>query len=177
MTNDDIVLLFEYDRWANKRIFDAVAALAPEEFVRELGGGFRSVRDALLHIVASEWGWLTYWKEPSPGAESLPALWDRCDTLFHSDAFPNFAAVQRKWADVEKEQAEFIKQLTEEVLARPIPLHKTHVALGHLMYHLANHSTYHRGQIALMLRQLHAEPPVTDFDEFLVERRGAAAHR
>lgn len=175
MTRDDIQLLFEYDRWANGRIFDAVAALTPEQFVRELGGGFRSVRDALLHIVASEWGWLTYGKEPSPRAESLPDLWDRCDALFHSDGFPDFTTVQRKWTEVEKEQTEFGKQLTEEALVRPIPFLKTHVPLAHLMYHLANHSTYHRGQIALMLRQLHIPPPVTDFDEFLAERQSAAA--
>ena len=170
MNNDDIQLLFEYDRWANRRIFDAVAALNLEQFLRELGGGFRSVRDALLHIVASEWGWLTYWKEPSLRAESLPDLWDRCDALFHSDHFPDLTAVRRKWAEVENEQAEFMKQLTEEALVRPIPLLKAQVPLAHLMYHLANHSTYHRGQIAFMLRQLHATPPVTDFDEFLAER-------
>jgi uncharacterized damage-inducible protein DinB len=39
------------------------------------------------------------------------------------------------------------------------------------MQHVANHSTYHRGQIALMMRQLDAEPPATDFHVFLVEGR------
>jgi len=39
-----------------------------------------------------------------------------------------------------------------------------------LMQHLANHSTYHRGQVALMMRQLHAEPLATDFHVFLVVR-------
>jgi len=31
------------------------------------------------------------------------------------------------------------------------------------MQHLANHSTYHRGQISLMMRQLAAAPVATDF--------------
>jgi uncharacterized damage-inducible protein DinB len=39
------------------------------------------------------------------------------------------------------------------------------------MQHLANHSTYHRGQVALMMRQLAAEPLATDFHVFLVEGR------
>jgi uncharacterized damage-inducible protein DinB len=43
--------------------------------------------------------------------------------------------------------------------------------LAHLMQHLANHSTYHRGQIALMMRQLNVEPLATDFHVFLVEGR------
>jgi uncharacterized damage-inducible protein DinB len=38
------------------------------------------------------------------------------------------------------------------------------------MQHLANHSTYHRGQLSLMLRQLNAKPLATDFAEFLLER-------
>jgi uncharacterized damage-inducible protein DinB len=46
------------------------------------------------------------------------------------------------------------------------------------MQHLANHSTYHRGQVALMMRQLDAEPLATDFHLFLVEgrREGAPAY-
>jgi hypothetical protein len=42
------------------------------------------------------------------------------------------------------------------------------------MQHLANHSTYHRGQLAAMMRQLEAEPLATDFHVFLVEGRREA---
>ncbi len=35
----------------------------------------------------------------------------------------------------------------------------------------ATHSTYHRGQVALMMRQLNAEPLAMDFHVFLVEGR------
>lgn len=43
------------------------------------------------------------------------------------------------------------------------------VKLVHLMQHVMNHSTYHRGQLAWMLRQLGTEPRATDFHVFLVE--------
>jgi uncharacterized damage-inducible protein DinB len=43
------------------------------------------------------------------------------------------------------------------------------------MLHLANHSTYHRGQVALMMRQLASEPAATDFHVFLVEARHGGA--
>jgi len=39
------------------------------------------------------------------------------------------------------------------------------------MQHLANHSTYHRGQLALMMQQLGAKPMPTDFALFLLEGR------
>lgn len=51
MNRDDIRLLFEYDRWANDRVLRAAAGLSGEQFTRELGGSFRSVRDALVHII------------------------------------------------------------------------------------------------------------------------------
>ena len=59
-----------------------------------------------MHIIASEWGWLRYWKEPSPTAAFLTDLWIRCDALFHPQAFPSVAAVRLRWAEVEKEQVE-----------------------------------------------------------------------
>jgi hypothetical protein len=65
---DDIQLLLEYDRWANNRVLQAASTLSTEEFTRDLGGSFRSARDTLLHLIGGEWGWLTYWKEPSPGS-------------------------------------------------------------------------------------------------------------
>ena len=52
MTKDDTKLLFEYDRWANSRVLHAAATLTVEQFTRNLGGSFPSVRDALLHIIA-----------------------------------------------------------------------------------------------------------------------------
>src|SRR5215472_14865256 len=171
MTIDDIRLLFEYDRWANNRVFLAAGALSVEQFTRDLGGSFRSVRDTLLHILGGEWGWLTYWKEPSYSASFLADLWDRHNALFRSDLYANVAAVRLKWAEIEKEQAEFASRLTDEALRKMIPIRKTQVSLGHLMQHLVNHSTYHRGQIAAMMRQLDAKPLATDFHLFLVEGR------
>jgi len=86
--------------------------------------------------------------------------------------------VQLKWAAVEKEQAEFVNPVTNEGLGRILPFRTTQVSLVHLMLHLANHSTYHRGQVALMMRQLGAEPVATDFHVFLVEGppEAAASH-
>jgi uncharacterized damage-inducible protein DinB len=93
--------------------------------------------------------------------------------LFRPGAFPDLGAVRRKWAEIEKEQTEFVDSLTEEELAKLVPVRGTHVPLAHLMQHLANHSTYHRGQISLMMRQLDAAPSPSDFHLFLLERSSA----
>ena len=175
MNKGDIQLLYEYDRWANNRVLRAVSVLSAEQFTRDLRGSFPSVRDALVHIIGSEWAWLTYWKEPSPSSAFLTDLWTRQDALFHPSAFPNVAAVRSKWAEVEKEQAEFVNRVTNESLGRMLPVRTTQISLAHLMQHLANHSTYHRGQVSLMMRQLDAGPVATDFALFLLDGRGEAA--
>jgi uncharacterized damage-inducible protein DinB len=169
MTIDDIRLLYQYDRWANNRVLQAASRLSPEEFTRDLGGSFRSVRDTLVHIIGGEWIWLRYWKEPPADSALLTGLRQRRDLLFNPDSFPNVGTVQLKWAEVEKEQTEFLNGLRDELLERMLPFRATQVSLAHLMQHMANHSTYHRGQVSLMMRQLGAEPVATDFHVFLVE--------
>ncbi len=175
MTKDDIQLLFDFDRWANRRVLRAVSALSAEQYTRDLGGSFRSIRNTLVHILGGEWGWLTYWKEAAPSSTFLTDLWARHDTLFNPIAFPDVATVQRRWTEVEKEQADFLNSLTNEFLEERLPVRTTQISLAHLMQHLANHSTYHRGQLALMLRLLGAEPLATDFHLFLLERARESA--
>ena len=175
MTKDDIQILYEYDRWANTRVLSAAARLSPEQFTRDLGGGLRSVRDTLVHILGGEWIWLAYWKEPSHSPAFLSDLRGSRDALFNPDAFPNVAAVRLKWSEVEKEQAEFVNRVTNKSLEQMLPFRATQIKLAHLMQHLANHSTYHRGQVALMMGQLGTEPRATDFHVFLVEGPGEAA--
>ncbi len=171
MTKDDIQLLYEYDRWANNRVLQAVSSLSAEQFTYVLGGGLGSVRDTLIHIVGGAWIWLEYWKKPPHSPALLADLRKRRDALFSPDAFPNVAAVRSKWGEVEKEQARFVNRVTNESLEKMLPFRGTQVRLAHLMQHLANHSTYHRGQVAMMMRQLDVEPLVTDFHVFLVEGR------
>jgi len=169
MTKADVELLYQYDRWANNRVLGACSVLSGEQFTSDLGGSFCSIRDTVVHIFAGEWGWLQYWKEVSPDSTFLGRMMERRKVLFDPKAFPDLASVQRKWVEVEREQVEFIQLLTDENLERTLPVRGTHVKLIHLMQHLANHSTYHRGQISLMMRQLGAVPQATDFHVFVMQ--------
>jgi uncharacterized damage-inducible protein DinB len=132
MTKDDIHLLYEYDRWANNRVLQAASVLTAEQFTRDLGGSFRSVRDTLLHIIGGAWIWLAYWKEPSPSPTFLTDLRTRRGALFEPDAFPNVAAVQLKWAEVEEEQTEFVDRITTESLETMLPFRKNTSQIGAL---------------------------------------------
>ena len=46
-------------------------------------------------------------------------------------SFPNIAAVQLKWGEVEKEQVEFVNRVTNESLEKMVPFRKTQITLMH----------------------------------------------
>ncbi len=50
MNVEDFRFCTTYNSWANHRTLDACAALSEEQFTRDLGSSFRSVRDTLVHI-------------------------------------------------------------------------------------------------------------------------------
>jgi len=156
MNAKNFSILYDYNRWANSRALDAVSKLNAEQFTKDLSNSFGSVRNTLAHIMGVEWVWLRRWKGTSPKSFNDPA------------EFPNVEALRTKWAEIEAEQMEFIHNLTDESLATMI----TYVnfkgetwtySLWQMLQHLVNHSTYHRGQVTTMLRQLGAEPAATDF--------------
>lgn len=171
MGPSDIQQLFQYNRWANARMLDSVAALSGEDLTKELSGSFRSVRDTLAHILSAEWIWLKRWKGTSP-----PALLDPTN-------FATLSALRSRWAEVEGEQTDFVEGVTEEALGEVISYINTkgetwRYPLGQMLQHLVNHSSYHRGQVATLLRQLGRKPASTDFLLFLdLEKSGAGANR
>ncbi|MGH7554230.1 MAG: DinB family protein, partial [Longimicrobiales bacterium] len=80
-----------------------------------------------------------------------------------------------RWAEVESEQMKFVSGLTAERLNGVIDYRNTQGQpfsnlLGDLMRHVVNHSTYHRGQVATMLRQLGEAAVSTDLVLFYRER-------
>ena len=155
-TPNEVVRLFAYNRWANARALEPVSALTPEEFGRPLGGSFSSVHGTLTHIYAAEWIWLERWNRKSP--RSLPT----------SLEVPALHTLREKWAAVERAARDFVAGVTQENLEEVI----TYVnvkgetwsyTLADMFVHVVNHSTYHRGQVATMLRQLGTIPLSTDF--------------
>src|SRR3989338_11048354 len=62
--------LYEYHRWANRRLFDVAAGLGEEVAGREVGAqfSFPTVRRVLAPIYGADWVWLARWKGTSPTA-------------------------------------------------------------------------------------------------------------
>jgi uncharacterized damage-inducible protein DinB len=155
MNREDIQLLYRYTRWANATILKSVAPLSAEQFSRQLGGSFPSVRETLVHIMGAEWIWLRRWKGMSPNA------------LLPASEFPDLDSIKTRWREIEAEQTDFVGQVTDASLKEPLKYRNLkgqsyEYPLGRAMQHLVNHGSYHRGQITNFLRQLGAQPVATD---------------
>jgi uncharacterized damage-inducible protein DinB len=153
---EEIGRLYEYNRWANQRAREACAPLSAEEFVRPLGSSFSSVRDTLVHLFGAEWIWLERWHGRSPRALPSPA------------EFASLESIRQKWAEVEKGQRDFIAGLSDARLGAVVSYvnmkgETWSYPLGDMLVHVVNHGSYHRGQVATMLRQLGRTPPGTDY--------------
>ncbi len=46
---------FAYNRWANRRTREAIAGVTPEQFTREIGGSYGSLRNTVAHLISAEW--------------------------------------------------------------------------------------------------------------------------
>jgi uncharacterized damage-inducible protein DinB len=164
MTRAEAQTLIEYNYWARDRLLEAVDLLPPYQFTRDLGGSFRSVRDTLAHLYGAEWIWYQRWMGESPAA--LPA----------ADRFADSASVAAAWRDIEVQIRAYFERLDDRALTRVIEYRSTAGVPGasmlwHMLQHVVNHSTYHRGQVTTMLRQLGARPPKSmDLIAFYRER-------
>ncbi len=56
MTVKDLEGLYDYGYWANKKLFQVISQLTPEEFTSPAGGSYGSIRNTLVHVLSAEWG-------------------------------------------------------------------------------------------------------------------------
>jgi uncharacterized damage-inducible protein DinB len=129
----------------------AVETLTPEQYIKDLGNSFKSVRDTVVHIYFAEWVWHARWMGNSP----LHAL--------NPEDFPDVRAIRSAWAGHEVKMRSLLDGLADEGVDR-VYEYKNLAAqdfknvFWHMFQHVVNHATYHRGQVTTMMRQLGANP-------------------
>jgi len=151
MTADDLRVMLDYHYWARDRLLDAIDPLTPEQFTRDLGSSFKSIRDTVGHTYSAEWAWHSRWQGTSPTA------------LLPMDMFPDQATVRKLWVEMEAKLRGFTAALGEQGITRKFDYTLLNGAAGstpfwQMLQHVVNHASYHRGQVTTMLRQIGAAP-------------------
>ena len=151
MTLQEAITLLDYHYWARDRVLDAVEVLTPEQYTKDLGNSFKSVRDTLVHTYGAEWNWYLRWIGKSPTAMPDP------------EAFPTLANVREAWKAQEAKVRPLVRSMGDEldrvIKYETLAGEPMESVFSHMLQHVVNHGTYHRGQVTTMLRQLGAPAP------------------
>jgi uncharacterized damage-inducible protein DinB len=151
MTHSELMTLVDFHYWARDRVLEAVGLLSADDFTRNLGSSFPSVRDTLVHIYSAEWNWYSRWQGVSPSAMLDPR------------EYPDLQTLTAAWSEQERQLRAYVGSLDDDAVCR-VHYYKAlngtpqESVFWQMLQHLVNHGTYHRGQIATMLRQLGATP-------------------
>jgi uncharacterized damage-inducible protein DinB len=166
--------LFRYNQWANEQVLTAVSQVPVATFLHAVHPQpDGSIRGVLTHIVWSEWIWLQRWK----GATDLvfqPADFAKVprELVLSAEDYPTVEALRERFRTVGSETSDYVLTLTTDDLERVVT-YRTPSAEAWLcvmwrqLVHTVNHSTYHRGQVTVMLRERGYQPRSSDFVGFL----------
>jgi len=136
--------LYQYNAWSNKRVLGCLT----RQNVRD-----EKILSIMGHIVAAQFLWLHRIKGLPPASVKL---WGEY-TLEQVVSMGEEAG--RLWLEFVESTDDFNRELTYTNYVNDPYVQNVET----IMIHLVNHSSYHRAQIALLLRQKGYEPINTDF--------------
>jgi uncharacterized damage-inducible protein DinB len=167
MRASDILRLYDYSCWANRKLLAVIATIPDDEFTRSVSGSYGSIRNTLVHVLSAEWGWL-----------------DRCGGMprgdrLNAEDFPSLQSVVDAWERVESAMRTFVANLHPDDINEEISFAfggpTQSASRGDLIVHSVIHAVHHRGQIAVMLRELGHTPGNVDYLFYAAEHRDAHA--
>lgn len=158
-----------YNAWANQQVYDAASGLTKDEFARDVGAFFKSMRGTLNHLLVADKIWLKRFT----GEGDAPAA---LDTILYID-FPKLR-VAREMED--KRLVDWIGSQSEKALAGRFTymtvtdMRTVSQRVAPALAHLFNHQTHHRGQAHTILTVLGKEAPSLDLIYFQRTEEGRA---
>jgi uncharacterized damage-inducible protein DinB len=147
MTVQYFTEIAKYNQWANQKFIDWMLALSDEQWNQPLVSSFPSIAETVLHIAGAEKVW-----------------YDRLIKVENPVWLPfTFKGGKAETLDIWKQSSdllnEYVDQLTNENLSDMIAYKRINgeaflLPVFEILSHVFNHSTYHRGQLVTLLRQV-----------------------
>ncbi len=151
---DHFVDLFNYNHWANEKSINSLA---------QIEGKNEKAFQIMGHIIDAQINWFKRINDPERASQNF---WNKY-------SIEDMRGLSYKSS---KEWLKFIDSLSEEGLIKKIKYQNSKGIefvnnISQILTHIANHSSYHRGQIALLLRSNWATPPITDYIVYEREKK------
>jgi uncharacterized damage-inducible protein DinB len=151
-----------FNLWANKQLVDWLKTKPLEAMEHEVPSSFSSVKQTLVHIWDTQTWWLGTLQQLQPESNY--------GRVFEGAMEEVFDGIVKQSEDF----AAYAQSLTEELLQEQCPFSIPYVGdftrmRFEMIQHCMNHSTYHRGQIVTIGRNVgFTDAPMTDFMFYLL---------
>jgi len=169
----DLQIMARYNRWANARLYDCVAALSDDAYRNDGGAFFGSIHATLNHLLVGDRVWTSRVIGEYSGIKSL-------DQILH-DSFDDLRGARAAMDEhlqrmVDRMAVGLDGGLDREVRYRTVSGGEKHASPArHIFLTLFNHQTHHRGQVHALLSQAGvSNPPALDVIFMLREMAEAA---
>ena len=150
-----------YNYWANQRITNAILEMDAHRHQEWVTSSFPNLYATLLHLWDAESIW---WQRLKLHERLLiPSENFNPNTNEVIHGLMEQSMLWKNWADQSTEAA-FLHQFTYQSTKKELQKQQA----WQVLMHVCNHSTYHRGQLVTMMRELGVEKiPATDFIEYI----------
>lgn len=137
-----------YNQWANDRLLSFVSEnFKPEQLEQSIVSSFPSVRTTLLHLWGAECIWLMRLKGESPTTWK----WMEFSGSFQ-ELYGEIIENDKAWIDFIETSGDAFLQT--QFRYKSLDGTEYHNMVAEAVLHCMNHSTFHRGQLITLFRQL-----------------------
>ena len=163
ITHSTARMLARYNAWANRMIFDAVAALPEGEATKARTSLFKNMVHTLNHLYVIDRIWQAHLEGREHGYAAR-------NTREH----PELAELWRMQQEIDRWYIDWADSLAEAALDEEVSFtliggNRGVMTRGEILLHVVNHTSYHRGFVADMFYEVPATPPTTDLPVYLRE--------
>jgi uncharacterized damage-inducible protein DinB len=152
-----------YNRWMNEKLYAVASELTDGERKEDRGAFFGSIQRTFNHLLVADRIWLGRFtgaklEEGEMGPGGIRSL--------DQELYTDFDELRRERTKTDAELETYVDTLTAEALAGSLRFLRrgttVEVPLWHVVAHVFNHQTHHRGQVTTLLSQAGRDPGVTD---------------
>ncbi len=142
-----------YNLWANTQLADWMQGATQQQFTQDVESSFSSLKKTIAHIWNAEYGWLQFLKEKN---------WTSPNNDFEMAEISDFL---KNFVDHSALLSNYVNELDEKGFEKIYTMSDSSTTSAQdIILHIFNHSTFHRGQIITIARQVGLKnAPRTDF--------------
>ncbi|MGG0343777.1 DinB family protein [Priestia megaterium] len=156
---------FDFHVWANEQIFKRLKELPDNTYHQEVQSVFPSISSVLSHVYLSDLGWIEVFC-----GKSMSYALNLAEQQKEQTEAKNLEEIKIMFHKLAERYKVFLNQ--EQNLNKSIVIENPaggimETNVRELLPHIANHGTYHRGNITAMLRQMGYASVPTDYGLYL----------